>query len=156
MTASDSLAADVRLLLDRASIAEVVGRTCWSLDAEDWARYATCYVADATIDYPTHGAPMSVAGCIDRFKQTVQSFSSMQHYLGNQIIEITNNTAHCRTYVFASHTGVPDQVDLRFLAGGIYTDELRRDKSGWLITRRRADVRWVNGSPDGFAATCSA
>jgi hypothetical protein len=67
------------------------------------------------------------------------------HTIGNQLIEIDGDTAQTETDLVARHFADAEGREDKLTLGVRYSDRLRRDGDGWVITRR--DVRRLWSRP---------
>jgi ketosteroid isomerase-like protein len=126
----------VRALLDKLEIQEVLARYARGIDRRDWALVRSCYHDDAIDD---HGAYRGdVDGFIAWVAERHAGIEQSMHFLGNTLIELDGDVAFSETYLttFAHETrpGTPT----RFAHSGCrYVDRLeRRDNGPWKFAER--------------------
>lgn len=73
------------------------------------------------------------------------AFVATQHTMLNQYITVNGDDAVMWTYAVAYHIRPTDDPDGNLTVGVQYRDCCRRTDKGWLITRRKAVVQWIEG-----------
>jgi hypothetical protein len=135
-----SLAAQVRYLLDRDAIWDCVYRYARGLDRHDPEIFASPYHEDA-ID--RHG---DFVGTRDEFVPwgldlLASHWDAHTHFMTNNRVEITGDVAHSESYVlFAQRRRDGSKVDL---GGGRYIDRLERRGGAWKIAARELVIDWT-------------
>jgi 3-phenylpropionate/cinnamic acid dioxygenase small subunit len=124
-------------LADRLEIDDLLTRYATAVDTKDWNLFATCFTADAFIDYTSAGG---IKGTLSEVKQwlaqVMTGFPMTQHLVTNRAVHVDGNTATCRSCLF-NPMGVPDNNGLMvFFEGGYYRDKLVRTADGWRIAER--------------------
>jgi len=128
---------DLRWLLDRAAIEDVLYRYSRALDREDWALLRSCYHPDGIDDHGRFRG--DVEGLIEWLKDDNGGYLATTHFLGNTLIEIEADVAWAETYCVATHRQ-PPAVD-----GGPawdvvnrvrYWDRFERREGEWRIAHR--------------------
>lgn len=140
---------NLRLLLDRQEINDLLNRYCSSLDGRDWARLATCFIPDAVGYYGEDAGQKNGYEQIEQLcRAALEPLDSSQHLTGNYEIEIDGDRASSRCYLQAQHTkaGTPGGDNLTL--GGIYLDKIVRTAEGWRIAQRELRILWQEGNPD--------
>jgi len=131
----------VRWLVDRAEIAELLARYARCIDERDWAGLQGTYAEDGVME---HGATAvgrdGVPGLSERILTGV---ASSHHVVDDPGIEIDGDTARTRSHYFATH--VADDGAIIRQAGGWYDCALRRTPAGWRFTRVTARSAWRTG-----------
>jgi 3-phenylpropionate/cinnamic acid dioxygenase small subunit len=123
---------------DRIEIDDLLTRYASALDAKDWDLWASCFTADAFIDYNAAGG---IKGSLPEVRkwlsEVMAGFPMTQHLVTNKTVRVDGDTATCRSYLF-NPMGLPgDGGDLvLFFDGGYYRDKLRRTPAGWRIAER--------------------
>ena len=137
-------------LVDERDVLDTVHRFAAGMDLRDWAAYRAVFTDDLVLDYTSYrgGEPVTVAAdaWVERVRRRFATMLATQHQLGNHRIEVDGDSARCRTYVEAMHVALVDGAEDWCLIGGEYDDLLRRTPSGWLIERKKLDVRWTIGN----------
>ncbi|GJF30568.1 hypothetical protein KNE206_32680 [Kitasatospora sp. NE20-6] len=143
---------------DRDEIVAVTVRYCWALDQRRFEDLDQVFAADAVADYGSDaryvGPGQVGAFCAGVVK--AMEIDRSQHLVANHQVEITGDTATCRSqyqshYVLrpAAGSAKPRVMDI----GGSYLDALARTEDGWRITGRVARGTWSLGdAPHGAPA----
>lgn len=150
MAADDALAANVRYLLDRAAISDLLFRYASSLDTRDWERLETCFTPDVASDYGDLARHESREHLVRWVRRALSGFDVTHHMSTNHEITIEGDTARSRSYLHVVHTlaldGAPHTIALR----GHYTKDYVRTAAGWRICRIRLETTWQEGDPGLF------
>ena len=127
---------EVRALLDRAAIQDVLLRYARGVDRKDLALVAACFTPDAAYE-----------GALARLIERMAVWETTMHVMANQLIELAGDQAHSETYAVAYHRA-PGGREL--VVGVRYLDDLvRRDDGRWLIARRVVATDWQREIPVG-------
>ena len=133
----------VARLVDERAVKDVMLRYARGVDDRDWERVRSCFAPDAFIAGTGH------SGVRDEYLEQlfvgVARFGVTMHTIGNQVVEVDGDSARTETDLVARHFGDAEGRDEQLVLGVRYHDQLRRDGSGWLITRR--DVRRLWSRP---------
>jgi hypothetical protein len=139
-----------RNLEDRMAIAETMARFAAGIDTRDWALYRSVFTEHIDVDYRSWRAdsygPMSADAWVARATRLFPGLDASQHTLSNLRFEVDGESATCHAYVRADHYLVNAFGDSMFTIGGIYSDQLVRTASGWLITGKKLQVLWSQGN----------
>jgi 3-phenylpropionate/cinnamic acid dioxygenase small subunit len=136
----------VKLLIDRMEIDDLLTRYTVALDTRQWDLLATVFTPDATIDYTSSqgikGQFPEVAAWLEK---ALTAFSVSQHLLGNRQIELDGDQGTGRTYFFNPNT-LADQAGATTMlyVGGFYLDKFVRTAGGWRIADRFEQTTWVD------------
>lgn len=124
-------------IADRIEIDDLLTRYATALDAKDWDLWASCFLADAAIDYSAAGGIKgTVAEVRQWLSEVMASFPMTQHLVTNRVVEVEGDTATCRSALF-NPMGMSDAGGLLvFFDGGYYRDRLVRGADGWRIAER--------------------
>ena len=128
---NSALEQQLRDLLDREAIREVLHRMARGLDRVDNDLVLSCYWPEA-IDDHTHyvGPPEGFVAYADRM---TLSFVSCQHGLMTHNCELDGDDAHCETYyTFIAAAAEPPH----FMATGRYVDHFQKRGGEWRILKR--------------------
>ncbi len=143
-----SVPADVgspeRRAADREAIYAQLVRYCRGVDRRDEALLREVYWPDA---YDHHGAyEGDLEGFIAFVNDEVHArFRCTMHKLGNSLIELDGDTAHCETYAIGHHVRAENGLDIDDLVIGIrYVDrfERRTEDGEWRLARRNVRYEW--------------
>lgn len=135
---------DIRKLLDRAAISDLILRYSRGVDSRDWDQVASCFTPDADIDYGL--ARGGVEEMVDWIRRGVEVFDNTMHFVEPRIVEMAAGRASVDTYGLAYH-GRTEAGQRRELVVKLrYLDELVREGAAWLIKKRT--VEYVFGRED--------
>ncbi len=131
----------LRTLMDRAAIADVLLRYARGVDRKDVALVASCFTADATYEgaLATGTAAAALAALPERWAR----YDSTMHLIGNQLIEVGGDTAESETYAIAYHRQHIDGQPVDLIVGIRYLDQLVRQSDRWLIRHRLVRREWT-------------
>ncbi len=133
--------AELRALLDKQAISEVVLRYCRGIDRMDRELVRSCYHPDAS---DSHG---SFEGSREEFLAWVwrllERYESSMHLVGNLLVEPVGDVARAETYGIAFHRGRSEDPRLNLVTGFRYVDRFERRAGEWRIARRVAVTEWV-------------
>jgi len=139
----DDLGAVVRRLADESAVSRIMVNYARGVDRRDWDLVRSCFCEDAYV----HGT--SFEGVLDDYlgilRPGVEHFPSTQHFIGNQLREITGDAGFTETYLIARHfADAAGEVD-SLITGVRYEDQLVRRPGqgpGWAIVRRDVYLVW--------------
>jgi hypothetical protein len=161
MTELDSLRDQVRWLVDRAEIDDLLHRFSRDLDDftlgdrpfdVDWVR--SYFTEDAAVAYPVGDAAgaEAISALIDG--NGMAPFQRTQHVTANHLIELDGDGARVRINLIATHVLAEDvriERDLpagaQFTVGDYYEGTLVRTPAGWRFTHQSLTVTWTDGPP---------
>ena len=130
--------AELRALLDRAQIHDVLMRYSRGVDRGDGELVVSCFHPEATLDLGR--GPMSAAALAEGI--TNMTATGAMHFIGNEYVEVDGDAAYSETYFisYATITG-QDQPATRS-RGGRYLDRFERRDGEWKIARRLLVDEW--------------
>ena len=123
-------------LLAEAQIRDVQRRYCRGVDRLDFEMVRACFHPDAELDYGHYQG--GVDGFIAMAKPGIATYSSTTHFIGNQLVEVENESAWAEHYVVAYHR-CPAEKDIAehdFVCNFRYADAMTRRSGQWRISRR--------------------
>ncbi|MGW6159837.1 nuclear transport factor 2 family protein, partial [Streptomyces sp. NPDC055144] len=139
--------ARLALLLDERDIKNCVLRYCHGTDRLNWSQVADCYLPEATDDHGAfQGGPEEFAAWLE---EKSKYRGAKQHFVANQLVEISGDDAVCESYYccYIEFVGDPEFVadgsSEAVLMGGRYVDRLARTADGWKIASRESVVDWT-------------
>jgi hypothetical protein len=131
---------DLQQLSDRVEIGDLLVRYSEALNESDWDAWASCFTADAFVDYTTAGG---IAGTV---AEAVASLSAMLSIFDMRIGRIANvhvefdgsDTARVSSqYSMVMRIPAAEGASPTFIdAAGWYDDIAVRTDSGWRLSRR--------------------
>lgn len=136
-----SLEKDVRYLIDRQAVVDVLHRYCELVDAQDHdAMVREVFAADGSDDHG-EGPVKGREAIAEWFRDATANIAANAHNVSNVTVEIDGDTARMQSRV-TSWTWTMDNSDrgpLRpadYVVSVSYHDELTRYQEGWRIDRR--------------------
>jgi len=155
----DEFISQVRTVMDKQHIAELLTRYMRAIDRGDIASLRACYAPGAT---EQHGGIYSgpAQGYIDSIERALTHPRSMgTHTIANLLIDVDGDAAKSEHYALALTRQRIDGVVKDSLISSRIIDDLERQDGNWLIARRRlrfdwahdlgdAPQQWVNGQLD--------
>ncbi len=138
----------VRWLVDRALISDLLVEFARALDERDWDAYGATYAEDAVFEIgdvvrlegraAIQGATASEKG--------VGGYAGTWHGSSNHAISIDGDTATTRSYLHGVHM-LGSSTFHHADGSGWYDCTLRRTPDGWRFTRVRIHEVWHAGEP---------
>ena len=140
-------AAQLRWLVDRAAISDLLTDFARALDDKDWDGYAANYTDDGILSISPTIAHEGRAGLAQFVAAALGKYVGTHHVSTNHAITIDGDTATTRSYLIAAH--ILDKKNLFRHADGAgwYLNQLRRTAEGWRFTNVRLEVRYLSGEP---------
>ena len=131
-------------LRDRQQLRDLMAAYFHAVDRHDWALMEKLFSPDATFDYNHGQITKDNAQQIIAFISGTRHAGSTFHMMGNQMAEITGETAKVETYAIGNNlhpatTGRPARHDSQGLR---YLDDMVREQGRWVIKTRRMLVDW--------------
>jgi hypothetical protein len=136
--ALDRAQTEIRELLDRQAITDVLHLYCRAIDRTDEDLLASVYHPDAMDDHGSFSgdAAAFVARTIRRMRE---EYEASQHRISNILIELRDDVAFVESYVVAIHSLHDGRIEM---AGARYVDRFARRDGSWKIARRLVLVDW--------------
>ncbi|MGW0045300.1 nuclear transport factor 2 family protein [Rhodococcus sp. NPDC003348] len=135
---------ELRELLDKQEIREVVLRYCRGIDRLDLDLVRGCYHPDG-IDHHT-GFDGTVDEYIAWVGPKLELLGGTMHHVGNHLVELFGDVAISEAYSTNVHWGHPNRGD--FTSGARFVDLMERRDGRWAIAERWAVREWTR-SDDG-------
>ena len=134
MRVAENQAADVRILLDKQAITEMLHRYCYAMDANDRQLGYEVWHADGTAHY--EGMFDGLGRDFVDFGQSGHeaAFGRTSHQLTNILIEVAGDQATSRSCVTAA--GLIANSDSIYVIRGRYHDQWSRRDGVWRIDSR--------------------
>lgn len=141
----DGLHKELRILLDKQAIAEVLYRRTRASDRKDMALALSCYHEGATEVHP--GSEVGSAHDFITKRSAMvtekgQAIHMMYHGLLNMLIDVDGDRAFAETYNLAMHREHTDEGDMEFQIGGRLLDTFERRDGRWAIVHREIVMDW--------------
>ena len=130
-----------------ATIKDIQIRYCRACDRVDMELLRTCFHPDATTEYGF------ARGGVDEFiaqaEQMLPHFVATTHNTGNQIVEVSGDTAWAEHYTVATHRIAADELgpERDFVTAVRYVDRLECREGDWRIARRVLVLDWMRSDP---------
>jgi hypothetical protein len=133
--------ADLKLLLDKQQIHEVMMRYCRAVDRVDEELLRSVYHPDAIDNHGLFNGSAAdfVPWCINQLRE---AYTATQHFIGNELIEVRGDRAFCEFYFVAYHRYERKGEPRQMAAGGRYVDRFERRVGEWRIAERTVVVDW--------------
>lgn len=135
---------ELQKLIDKEAIRDVSLRYTRGIDRHDVELLHSAYHDGACDD---HGSFIGSGEAFVEYANRVHSehWVCHQHFVTNQVIDLTGDNAHCESYFFAvlkRPDGICDVV------GGRYIDRLEKREAVWAVADRICMVEWnFEGGP---------
>ncbi|HEV7679458.1 MAG TPA: nuclear transport factor 2 family protein [Candidatus Dormibacteraeota bacterium] len=138
---------ELRDMLDRAAVREVMVRYAAGLDSRDFDAVRNCFTEDAQASY--NRAPLAPgADAIVAYVRAVANLQSTMHSVTNVVVELDGDTAECDTACIAHLVRRADDGELTILIRGLrYRDRLVRQGTAWRIQHREHHAEWMHSVP---------
>lgn len=135
-------------VLAEAAIRDIQMRYCRGADRMDFDLMRSCFHADATIDFVGES---DVDGFIEMGRKALPAYVMTTHNTGNQLVEVTGDTAWAEHYAVATHRLAADAKgpERDFVASMRYVDRLECREGEWGIVRRTLVMDWARTDPVG-------
>lgn len=134
-------------LFDEAAIKELHIRYCRAVDRVDLPALRDCFHPDATADYG-HGV-WNLDEYMAHATEMTAKFISTTHNTGNQLVEVTGDSAWAEHYTVATHRWPLDKQGEThdMIASVRYVDRMERRDGKWRIARRVMVLDWHRTEP---------
>jgi len=146
MDASEVDPSELRSLLDKERIRDLLARWTRAVDRGDNDAIADCYLAESV---DQHGAFLgSGKEFADRPMRRSGALVAKTHTLGQSIIDLDGDQAHCETYFLCPEVQKIDGELIFVQIQGRYLDVVKKAGGRWLIESRRVVLDWAYEVPD--------
>lgn len=135
-----TLEQQMRALLDKQAITEVLHRYCRAIDRYDASLLASVYHEDAMDYHGVYNGP--IAGFVEALRGKPGLYVATSHKVSNILIELDGDVARSETYLNAMHRRetadglVDDFLHCRYL------DRFERRNGEWRIAKRTVVYDW--------------
>jgi hypothetical protein len=144
-------------ILQKQAILDVVYGVFTCADNGDWEKIKFMFSDKVVLDYTVMiaaltggdgGKPsyLTPQGVVDAWKSLLPGFQSVQHLIGNPLIEIKGKSAKVNAYVIATHILPNPSNENYWIVGGYYHLDLIQTKMGWKITRWKFNFEYDRGN----------
>ncbi len=135
----------LRWLVDRAQISDVLIEYARCADAADWSAMGELFTEDGSAVFAAGSFPGRAFGAAAGAAMAI--FSGTHHISTNHAIHIDGDRANTRSYLQATHITDPTDNSQHADVGGWYDNELARTAEGWRFTRVELTFVWTAGAP---------
>jgi SnoaL-like domain len=139
----------VRVLADRDEIHDIMMRYSHGVDQREMEIVRACFAPDLkTVGWgPGDGFDRDA---LIRFISGVGHFRETMHMMGNQLIEVSGDTASMDTFAQLTHRldGDPEKL----LVSSRYVEKLTRRDGEWVITQRGGEPAWAPNGVTGLGS----
>lgn len=135
-------------VLAEAAIRDIQMRYCRGADRMDFDLMRSCFHPDAVTDF---FGVSDVDGFIAMARQALPGFVATTHNTGNQLVEVTGDTAWAEHYAVATHRIAADDKgpERDFVTAVRYVDRLECRDGEWGIVKRKLVFDWGRIDPVG-------
>ncbi len=124
-------------LVDRMAIRDLLVRYFRGVDKRDYKMIRDCYTEDAHNEYSNGTFKSDALDPLIKMISGVERFRATMHFMGNQFIEVTGDTAKSETYCIAHHMTSKSATEEDDMVLGLrYVDQLVRVNGDWRIKHR--------------------
>ena len=145
--------ADIRALIDRAAISDVVNAYATAVDGRDWDLFRSLFAERLFLDFRSFHPSLYREISIDELVEMtrlIAGFDATQHLSANHGHRFAGDRATCVSYMHAGHFLKRDGEDHACFLYGFYTYELERGFEGWKIDRYGLQITAQHGDPRVF------
>jgi hypothetical protein len=144
--------AGLKLLEDKAEIADVLYKYSYSVDSFDNAGVRSTLADDIWAQYG-NSEPVTDGDALARWIGEATATVIWQHHLlNNYYVKVDGDHASALTYL-TSFQVFKENPEAAVILVARYHDELRRTDDGWKISRRVMEILWGESrADDGFLA----
>lgn len=128
--------------LAQQEIRDLLNRYFLGVDRRDWGMIRACFTPDCTAHY--HAFKATDLESLMKFIMPVAKARVSTHFIGNQLIEVTGETARSETYCMINMLKpAPADGELNTVFAARYVDQLRRVGGRWKIFHREQFRDWT-------------
>lgn len=141
---------DLKALLDREAIVDLVNRLFVAVDHRDWAAAQACFAERVRFDMTSAGGPppkeMTPEEITEGWKHGLAPIEAIHHQSGNFRVNIEGDAAECSCYGIAFHfRRVRSGRNTRTFVGS-YDYGLVRASGSWRITGFKFNLKFIDGN----------
>ncbi|MFJ4620714.1 nuclear transport factor 2 family protein [Streptomyces sp. NPDC088812] len=137
----------LRWLVDRAAISDLLIDFARALDDKDWEGYAANYAEDGVLAISPTVAHTGRAGLAEFVAGSLGRYAGTHHLSTNHAIAIDGDEATTRSYLVAAHVLDASDPSRHADGAGWYRCRLRRTPQGWRFTHVALEIVHVSGEP---------
>lgn len=135
-----SLQSELKKLLDKQAIHEVVMRIARGLDRYDGALLAACILPDAVLDMG--GEKPMTGAAFAALKAPAESRPGRMHVIANELIEVEGDLACGEIYLISYQDVLRDGERYTRTRSGRYIDRYARHDGVWKLSHRTLIDEW--------------
>lgn len=137
------LEANVRWLRDREELKMLYQRYAFGIDTRDFEIVRSVFHPDCVVAGTLEKG--SLEPYLEGIEAALPAWEATMHFMGNQYVEITGDSAHVETWVVGYHMEAPASPLQHLVLGLRYQDDVVRTDAGWKIIRRNTIKQWHTG-----------
>jgi uncharacterized protein (TIGR02246 family) len=141
---------ELRAVVDRAAIADLVVRCAQAQDRKDWDAVGATYLPDAEYVHPG-GRLVGREAIVERTRAALEILDTSQHLLGSFVVTVDGDAATSVCYFHAQHVREAAPGGPLYAIAGTYSDSLVRSLQGWRIAGREQTYQWRSGNREVVA-----
>jgi hypothetical protein len=141
---------DVRSLVERSRVSEVINALFGATDARDWARVRSCFTEQVAFDMtslaggePATLTPQDIAAA---WASGLAPIEAIHHQVGNLSVDVQGTEATASCYGIAYHYRRTYSGRNTRVFVGSYDFHLQRRDDGWRIDLFRFKLKFVDGN----------
>jgi ketosteroid isomerase-like protein len=132
--------------IDQNAIRAILEQYFNRIDARDHARVASCFTADAYLEYTIDlEGKQRIVGSFEEwqaYRDTAPEFTATNHSLSNTWIDLQGDEADSTSFAVCHLLRGPAAGGRVFVRGLRYRDRFRREGHAWRIAHRVHDTLW--------------
>jgi hypothetical protein len=136
---------ELRELMDRAEITDLVTRLGHWLDEKRFDEAREIFAAEVTVETPG-GRAQGMERLVEQARRNHEPFEQMQHVITNVLVDLAGDRAAVRANLIATLVPRADAPDRHFDVGERYGFEAVRTPAGWRLSEVRVTPVWTAGS----------
>jgi hypothetical protein len=136
-----ALEAQLRELLDKQAITELIHAYCNAADRHDHAKMRALYHEDA-IDDHGHFAKGPAMAFIDKLPEIQKAMAILHHNVTTVNLKLDGDRAEGEVYILAFHQVRQEQELFDVLIGGRYFDKYEKRDGVWKFSHRAIVADW--------------
>ncbi len=137
----------VRELLDRNEIVNLIGRLGLMLDEKRFDDIRSIVTDDVVADFPSTGAGQmrGIEALAAHGRKSQGRFERAHHVITDHLIDLDGDRATVRANLIATHVHRADEPGSHYDVGEYYRFEMIRTPEGWRISRLNPNGVWTSG-----------
>ncbi|MEV5842329.1 nuclear transport factor 2 family protein [Streptomyces sp. NPDC051985] len=143
-----SLEEQVRWLVDRAAVGDLITAFSRSLDARDEQALPTLVTEDVVFAFGDQVLATGREAFVGSALGAMGRYAATWHCPAHPAIDVDGDTAVSRSYHTGIHLDDAKAPHEHGDGGGWYDCEYRREADGWRLSRIRLTIVWTSGGGD--------